>query len=79
MKNITLQEMLNILVDCILNNKERPTFYYRREWETGHPEFLEIAEVDLLDTRFKTIDDDFSEFEWELENSNIYILENKSN
>ena len=79
MKNITLQEMLNILVDCILNNRERPTFYYRREWETGHPEFLEIAEVDLLDTRFKTIDDDFSEFEWELENSNIYMLENKSN
>ena len=79
MKNITLQEMLNILVDCVLNNKERPTFYYRREWETGHPEFLEIAEVDLLDTRFKTIDDDFSEFEWELENSNIYMLEDKSN
>ena len=79
MKNITLREMFNTLIECILNKEELPIFYWRREFEEGHPEFLEITEVDLLRGRFKTIDDDFSEFEWELENSNIYMLENKSN
>ncbi len=73
MKNISLKQMFNILVDCILNNKEQPTFYYRREWEYGHPEYVEITEVDLMYGRFKTKDDDFSEFEWELKKSNIYM------
>lgn len=32
MKNISLKEMFNILIDCILNQKEDyPTFYYKRE------------------------------------------------
>jgi len=75
MKNISLKEMLDILVDCVLNNKERPTFYYRREWETGHWDFVKISDVDLLDTRYTTWDDDFSEFEWEIKKSNIYRLE----
>lgn len=76
MKNISLKEMFDTLIDCILNKKEEyPTFYYRREWEYGHPEYVEITEVDLMYGRFKTIDDDFSEFEWELEKSNIYRLE----
>ena len=75
MVNITLEKMLNLLVDCILNAKEIPTFYYKREWETGHPEFIEITEVDLMRGRFKTIDDDFSEYEWELKESNIYVEE----
>ena len=79
MKNISLKEMFNILIDCILNQKEDyPTFYYKRaNFHTGHPEFIEITEVDLLYGRFKTIDGDFSEFEWELENSNIYMEEIK--
>ena len=38
-------------------------------------QFVEITQIDLLDSRFKTIDDDFSEFEWELEKSNIFIRE----
>lgn len=76
MINITLEKMLNILVDCVLNTKDRPTFYYRREYEKGHSEFIEITEVDLLDTRFRTIDGDFSEYDWELEKSNIYMEDN---
>lgn len=77
MKNISLKEMFDILIDCIMNKKEQyPTFYYKREnFHTGNPEFIEITEVDLLYGRFNTIDGDFSEFEWEIENSNIYMEE----
>jgi hypothetical protein len=70
MRNISLKEMFEMLIDCILNKKDYPTFYYKRE-----NEFIGLSEVDLLDSRFKTIDDDFSEYEWELEKSNIYVLE----
>lgn len=77
MINIKLEEMFKILIYYILRKKPPPTFYYKREYEKGHPEYIEIIEVDLLDSRFKTIDDDFSEFEWEIEKSNIYIEENK--
>ena len=32
MKHITLKEMFDILIDCILKQKEDyPTFYYKRE------------------------------------------------
>lgn len=31
MEHITLKEMFDILIDCILNNKEQPFFYYKRE------------------------------------------------
>ena len=67
MKHITLKEMFNILIDCILNNKEQPFFYYKRE-----NEYILIQEVDLMDSRLKTIDGDFTEYEWELEESNLY-------
>ena len=71
MKNITLKEMFNIIIKCILSqNTEIPCFYYKRE-----NEFIEITEIDLLNTRFYTVDRDFSEYEWEIENSNIYINE----
>lgn len=70
MRNISLKEMFEMLIDCILNKKDYPTFYYKRE-----NEFIGLSEVDLLDSRFKTIDDDFSEYQWELEKSNIYVLE----
>lgn len=77
MKHITLKEMFDILIDCILKQKkEYPTFYYKRKnINTGNDEFIEITEVDLLYGRFKTIDDDFSEYSWEIENSNIYMEE----
>ena len=67
MKHITLKEMFNILIDCILNNKEQPCFYYKRE-----NEYILIQEVDLMDSRLRTIDGDFTEYEWELEESRLY-------
>ena len=70
MKHITLKEMFEILTDCIINQKEQPIFYYKRE-----NEYVIIQEVDLMQSRFRTIDCDFSEYEWELENSNIYVEE----
>lgn len=77
MVNITLEKMLNILADCILNNKEQPTFYYGRlSYDDCKLEYIKIKEVDLLDTRFRTIDGDFSEYDWELEKSNIYMEDN---
>lgn len=80
-KNISLKEMFNILINCILKREEYyPTFYYKRKnFNTGNPEFTEITEVDLMYGRFKTIDDDFSEFEWELDESHIYIKEDDYN
>lgn len=67
MEHITLKEMFNILIDCILNNKEQPCFYYKRE-----NEYILIQEVDLMDSRLRTIDGDFTEYEWELEESRLY-------
>lgn len=81
MKNITLKEMLDKLVECIINQKEEyPVFYYRRINEcSGNNEYIEITQVDLLNGRFKTIDDDFSEFNWEIEKSHIYMKEGEIN
>ena len=70
MKHITLKEMFEILIECIINQKEQPTFYYKR----GN-EYVIIQEVDLMDSRFRTIDGDFSEYEWELEKSTICVEE----
>ena len=79
MVNITLKQMLEELVQCVLSNKPVPVYYYKREnIETGNDEFVEITSVDLLDSRYRT-SDDFSEYEWELENSRIYKEENKLN
>lgn len=72
MEHITLKEMFNILIDCILNNRERPFFYYKRE-----NEYVLIQEVDLMDSRLRTIDGDFTEYEWELEESNLYKEDNQ--
>ena len=72
MKHITLKEMFEILIDCIINQKEQPTFYYKRE-----NEYVLIQEVDLMDSRLRTIDGDFTEYEWELEESNLYKEDNQ--
>ena len=64
--------MFNILIDCILNNREQPFFYYKRE-----NEYVLIQEVDLMDSRLRTIDGDFTEYEWELEESNLYKEDNQ--
>lgn len=72
-KNITLKEMFEDLVKWQLGEdcKYNGYFYYH----DGDGNFDEITQVDLLDSRFKTEDDDFSEYDWELEKSNIYVKE----
>lgn len=72
-KNITLQEMFEDFVKWQLceDNKYGGEFYYRN----CDGDFLEITEVDLLRSRFKTENDDFSEYDWELKESHIYIKE----
>lgn len=72
--NITLEELFSILSDCVINNKEIPDFYYERQnWYNGFRELVRITEVDLMSGRFKTIDNDFSEYDWEKEKSHIYM------
>lgn len=36
-------------------------------------------EVDLMDSRLRTIDGDFTEYEWELEESRLYKEESNDN
>lgn len=67
MDKITLKEMLEEMIDCILNKKEFLTYY----WEDAEENFHRITEVDLL----YGIKDDYSnstEFEWQLEESTLY-------
>ncbi len=70
MEEITLEEMLETLTECVLNKKEYPKFYYK----DGKENYKLITEVDYFN-RIKTEDDDFTEFEWELEESHLYKLE----
>ena len=71
--NITLKEMLEDLVKWVLGEecKYSEEFYYRN----GEGDYFEITEVDLMRSRFKTEDNDFSEYNWELKESNIYVRE----
>ena len=71
--NITLKEMLEDLVKWVLDEecKYGGEFYYRN----GEGDYFEITEVDLMRSRFKTEDNDFSEYNWELKESNIYVRE----
>jgi hypothetical protein len=66
---VTLEYMLNSLVNEIINNGPTEDFYWYHE-DTG---FHEIVECDLYRGRFITDDGDFSEFEWEKKESRIYI------
>ena len=70
-KNISLEEMLKTEVDGILTNYKNGSIDYY--YKNGEDEFHEITELDLLRGRFYTDDGDFSEFEWELKESHIYI------
>ena len=71
MKHITLKEMLETEVYNILNNYPTGgcTYFYKN----CEGEYHEIIELDLLSGRLITDDGDFSEFEWELEESHIYM------
>lgn len=74
-RNITLEEMLTTMVNIILGKSEEKYFpkYY---WNSGDeiPNLVEITECDLFD-RLKMEDGDFSEFDWELEESRLYVKE----
>ena len=67
MKHITLKEMLEEMVQCILNNKFFPNYY----WKDSDNQYNIITEVDLM-YRIKTKNGDFTEFEWELIDSDLY-------
>ena len=70
MKHITLKEMLEEIVQCILEQKETEDYW----WKDGEGEYHRITEIDLLD-RIRTSNDDFTEFEWELAESHLYKVE----
>ena len=74
MKHITLKEMLETEVNDILNNYQFGSHTYF--WKNGEEKYREIVELDLFRGRFITDDGDFSEFSWELEESNIYMERN---
>jgi len=71
MKHITLKEMLEIEVKDILNNYSSGSHTYY--WKNGDNQYHEIVELDLLRGKFITDDGDFSEFEWEMKESRIYM------
>ena len=70
-KNVSLEYMLQHLVDEIIKGIQPINFYWYHE-DTG---LHEIVECDLYRGRFITDDGDFSEFEWEIKNSLIYVRE----
>lgn len=67
MEHIELKELLETLTDCVLNKKEYPKFYYK----DGCGNYKLITEVDFY-YKIKTEDGDFTEFNWEIEESNLY-------
>ena len=76
MKKVTVKQMLEELTEALVTQKEPKTYYWEREnFNTGNLEMVEITEVDLLRDRFKTIDDDFHYYEYELQDSHIYRKE----
>lgn len=76
MKRVTVKQMLEELTEALITQTEPKTYYWKREnYKTGNLEMIEITEVDLLRDRFKTVDDDFNYYEYELKESNIYRKE----
>lgn len=73
MKHITLEEMINTELQGILSGyKSGYCDYYYKD---GESKYHEIIQLDLLRGRFVTDNGDFSEFEWEIEESHIYMEE----
>ena len=66
--NISLTTMLSELTECIKDGTYYPTYYWYHE-DNG---YLEIVECDLFRRRLLMENGDFSEFDWELEESHIY-------
>lgn len=71
MKRISLKEMFEAAVDDALNGYPNggKTFY----WKDGDNKYHVIVECDLFRGRFITDNDDFSQFEWEIDDSHIYV------
>ena len=66
--NIYFTTMLYEITECIKEGTHYPTYYWYHE-DNG---YLEIVECDLFSGRIIMEDGDFSEFDWELKESNIY-------
>lgn len=73
MRHISLKEMLEMEVADLLSGY--PTGGMTYFWKDGEGKYHEIVECDLLRGRFITDNGDFSEFEWELKESRIYVAE----
>lgn len=66
--NISLDDMISEMLDCIRNG----TCYYTYYWYHEDKGYIEIVECDLLSGKIVMTDGDFSYFDWEMEESNIY-------
>lgn len=71
MKKITLKEMFETEIKDLLDHYSNG--YHKYFWKNGEGQYKEIVEMDLLRGRFVTEDGDFSEFEWEMNESRIYM------
>ena len=70
-KQMLEQEVADILCGYINGYSD----YY---WMDGKGDLHKITELDLLRGRFITNNGDFSEFEWELKEENIYQIRHGS-
>ena len=71
LRHVTLKEMLETEVaDLLAGYPDGSKSYY---WKNGEGEYHEITELDLFRGRFVTEDGDFSEFNWEIKESRIYV------
>ena len=66
--NISFDDMISEMLGCIRNG----TLYYTYYWKSDTDRYIEIVECDLLRCRIVMADGDFSEFDWEMEESRIY-------
>ena len=66
--NISLESMLSEILGCIVNYRDYPTYYWYHE-DNG---YIEVVECDLYRGRIYMADGDFSEFDWELQESRLY-------
>lgn len=67
MVNIRFVDMITEIVMFLRIGVRYPTYYWKSE-----DGYVEIVECDLLRGRIVMADGDFSEFEWEIEESRIY-------
>ena len=69
--NIPFDDMIAEMLGCIKNG----TCYHKYYWKTENDEYVEVVECDLFRGRIIMENDDFSEFDWEMNDSYIYRLE----